>query len=234
MAAATAPTFPCVNPGFDREYVRPRHLVTGRIAVSPGTSSWTERGMARGEIVTRSAQREIRFNRIFSEYYEPISRYCHRRLPDDDANDAAAEVFVVVWKKLEQVPPGDGALPWLYGIARNEVSVSRRSRRRRTALGAKLRGQATQTEPAPESVVLRSEEQEALVDALGSLRDDDQEVLRLRAYEHLTLEEVAVVLGCSLSAAKQRSARAVKRLRRAANLPAPVSDSRATRKGGDG
>lgn len=55
--------------------------------------------------------------------------------------------------------------------------------------------------------------------ALGSLTPKDQEVLRLRAYEHLTLAEVSIVLGCSVPAAKQRSARAMKRLRRAADWP---------------
>ncbi|NIV35276.1 MAG: RNA polymerase subunit sigma-24, partial [Anaerolineae bacterium] len=71
----------------------------------------------------------LRFDRIFGEHYEPVSRYCHRRLPPDDANDATAEVFVVAWKKIEDVPRGDDELPWLYGVARNEVRRMRRSSR---------------------------------------------------------------------------------------------------------
>jgi RNA polymerase sigma-70 factor, ECF subfamily len=187
--------------------------------------------------VTAVVQRDVRFNQIFTEFFEPVSRYCHRRLPTSDANDAVAEVFVVVWRKLDDVPSGEATLPWLYGVARHEVSRSRRSMRRRLALRARLGGQAPHPEPGPESTVVRHEDQELLVAALQALSPNDQEVLRLRAYEHLTIDEIAVVLGCSVSAAKQRSARAIKRLRRAAQLPAPrgaSKDSRATRKGGGG
>ena len=178
-----------------------------------------------------------RFDRIFGEYYEPVSRYCHRRLPPHDANDATAEVFVVAWKKIEDMPRGDDELPWLYGVARNEVRRFRRSLRRRGALHVKLSGQAVHFDPSPEMIVVRNAEQERLVAALARLKPEDQEVLRLRTYEHLTLTEVAIVLGCSVPAAKQRSARAVKRLRHAANPPVPPEarpGSRAIQQGGDG
>lgn len=179
----------------------------------------------------------VRFERIYGEYYDPVSRYCHRRLPPNDANDAAAEVFVVAWRKIVNVPIGEETLPWLYGVARNEVSRFRRSARRLGALRSKLGGQAFHPDPGPETIVVRNAEQERLVSALAGLRPADQEVLHLRAYEHLTLEKVAVVLGCSVPAAKQRSARAMRRLRRAANLPDTRrvgSGSRAIPEGGDG
>lgn len=97
----------------------------------------------------------------------------------------------MAWKKIEDVPPGRQALPWLYGVARHEVSRSRRSVRRRGALETKLGGQARLPDPSPELVVVRSAEQERLVTARGKLKPEDQEVLRLRAYEHLTLSDVA-------------------------------------------
>lgn len=213
--------------------------MTGRIGVTarddPDVGGvkvpWEDDGVA------LDSSTRVRFDRIFGEHYESVSRYCHRRLPADDANDATAEVFVVVWRKIDDAPIEGEVLPWLYGIARNEVSRFRRSIRRRGALREKLHGQASHPEPSPEVVVVRNSEQERLVAALGKLKPKDREVLRLRAYEHLALSEIAIVLGCSVSAAKQRSARAIKRLRRAADLPGPqgaVSGSRAIQEGGDG
>ena len=178
-----------------------------------------------------------RFDQVFAEHYEAVSRYCHRRLHPDDANDAAAEVFVVAWRKIDEMPRADKTLPWLYGVARNEVSRARRSSRRNWALRTKLSGQASYPDASPELVVVRNAEQERLVAALGRLKPKDQEVLRLRAYEHLTIAEVAVVLDCSVSAAKQRSARAMKRLRRAAGLPetqTTTPDTRALQEEGGG
>ena len=179
----------------------------------------------------------VRFRQLFEAHYESISRYCHRRLPSADANDAAAEVFAVAWRKLDQVPSDNAALPWLYGIARNEVSTMRRSVRRLGFLRAKLASEPLYGEPGPESVVVRNAEQRQLLAALGTLRPWDQEIIRLRAYEELSFPEVAVVLDFSVDAAKKRSARAMRRLRRAVGLPEPqraVLGSRATQEGGDG
>ncbi len=187
--------------------------------------------------VTSDTPNRARFDQIFAEHYESVSRYCHRRLPPDDANDATAEVFVVAWRKIDEVPQGDEALPWLYGVSRNEVSRARRSIRRSGALHTKLGGQASYPDAGPEVVVVRNADHERLLAALGRLKPNDQEVLRLRAYEHLTLAEVSIVLGCSVPAAKQRSARAMKRLRQAADLPGAqraTPGSRANQRGGGG
>jgi len=156
--------------------------------------------------------------RAFDAHYDAISRYCHRRLPAGDANDAAVQVFAVAWRKIEDMPAEEATLPWLYGVARYEVSSSRRSARRLRNLRAKLDGQARDAEDGPEVVVVRSMEHQALLAALGSLRPADQEILRLRVYEELSLADIGAVLGCSPEAAKKRSTRALHRLRRAAGI----------------
>jgi len=134
-------------------------------------------------------------------------------LPVADANDAAAAVFAVVWRKVDRLPPEDEMLPWLYAVARNEVGTIKRSMRRLGRLRAKLDGQPVRHTPSPEHVVVRNAGEAGLLEAIGSLRPDDQEIIRLRAYEQLSHPEIAVVLGISVEAAKKRSARALKRLR---------------------
>jgi len=156
-----------------------------------------------------------KLRRAFDAHYKAVSRYCHRRLPADDANDAAAQVFAIAWKKIDEMPTGESTLPWLYGVARYEVSSVRRSSQRHRNLRDKLEGQAHHHEAGPEALVVRSLEQRDMIEALHSLRPADQEVLRLRAYEELSIPEIAVVLRCSVEAAKKRVARAMRRLRRA-------------------
>jgi RNA polymerase sigma factor (sigma-70 family) len=168
------------------------------------------------DLTDRAALRQV-----FEENYGAISRYCHRRLPQDDANDATAQVFAVAWRRSDSMPQGDRTLPWLYGVARNEVRTSRRAARRLKNLHSKLGGQAAYPSPGPETVVVRHFEQEQILEALATPRPDDQEILRLRAYEHLTLPEIAVVLDCSVEAAKKRSSRAMKRLRKATDWADP-------------
>ena len=71
-----------------------------------------------------------KFRRIYDEHFEAVTRYCLRRLPVADVNDATAEVFLVAWSKIDRVPDGGESLPWLYGVARNVVRNSVRSARR--------------------------------------------------------------------------------------------------------
>jgi RNA polymerase sigma-70 factor (ECF subfamily) len=186
--------------------------------------------------VADPAANEARFRRAFDAHFDAITRYCFRRLPANQANDAAATVFTIAWQKIDQMPEDDRALLWLYGIARNEVSTFRRSLRRAAALRSKLSQQPRYPEAGPESVVVRSAEHASIVRALHSLKQTDREVLRLRAYEGLNLNEVAVALGCSPEAAKKRSARAMKRLVKAAgplDWVETTHSSRAIPKGGD-
>jgi RNA polymerase sigma-70 factor (ECF subfamily) len=171
--------------------------------------------------VGASPTTNTKFRRIYDEHFEAVTRYCLRRLPVADVNDATAEVFLVAWKKIDRMPDGAEALRWLYGVARNVVRNAARSTRRSGRLAGRLRGLAPPQPPDPSSVVVRRREDEALVTAMTELSDDDQEVLRLRAYEGLTAPEIAVALGISTEAAKKRVTRALGRLRRSAALPRP-------------
>ena len=182
------------------------------------------------------AANEAKFRRAFDEHFDAITRYCFRRLPANQANDAAASAFTVAWRKIDQMPEDDHALLWLYGIARNEISTFRRSLRRAASLRSKLAWQPRYPDPGPETVVVRNSEQAGILAALGTLNHTDQEILRLRAYEGLTLNEVSIALGCSPEAAKKRSSRAMKRLHKAADQAMRSDrphDARAIPKGGD-
>jgi RNA polymerase sigma-70 factor (ECF subfamily) len=179
---------------------------------------------------------EMKFRSTFEECFDAMNRYCLRRLPTDEVNDAVAEVFAVAWRKIEQVPDGDETLPWLYGVARYEVSNRRRTARRSLALKQKLKGLAHHADPGPEPEIIRASELQHLVDALGFLKADDRELLLLRTQEELSYSQMAVAFNCSPEAVRKRLSRALTRLRKAANLPEPYKmaiGTRAIEEGGD-
>ena len=65
--------------------------------------------------VDQLAQR--RFTRLYELHYWSVLRFLLRRLGDEPrARDLTAEVFVVAWRRLDELP--DPVLPWLYGAAR--------------------------------------------------------------------------------------------------------------------
>lgn len=78
-----------------------------------------------------------RFHVLFAEHHRQIHAFCLRRLAIDDANDAAADVFTVAWRRIDDVPDSDEALHWLYGVARNVVRNHQRGAIRGRRLIAK-------------------------------------------------------------------------------------------------
>ena len=146
------------------------------------------------------------FRRLWADYHRHVLAYALRRTNErTDAEDAVASTFTVAWRRFGDKPSAEFELPWLYAIAARVLANQRRSLRRLAALRSMLREL-----PAPAGKE-RSDLPE-VVAALKQLRRDDQEILRLAAWEGLTGAELAVALDCSENAAAIRLHRARKRL----------------------
>lgn len=161
--------------------------------------------------MAQSPDRDATFNRIFHRHHEAVQIYCLRRLPVDDVNDAVAEVFLVAWRRIDEMPDGK-ELPWLYRIGMNVIRNARRSHRRRGNLRQRLAGLRGENQPGPETQLVRHYEERAVLDALFALSRGDQEILRLRTWEELSNGEIAEVLGTSVHAVDMRISRAKKHL----------------------
>lgn len=162
-------------------------------------------------------ERRDRFHRLFNACYKSLQAHARRRCDPADVDDLVAEVLAVAWRRLDDIPT-DFQLPWLFGVARRVLANQRRSRWRRVRLTDRVARQQLPNPGPGDDVGDRSL---AAVAGLASLRADDQEVLRLAAWEDLRAAEIAVVLGCSTNAAALRLSRARRRLRDALTEPAP-------------
>ena len=145
--------------------------------------------------------REV-FDQLYQQHQRAILAYTRRRLSDvADAEEAAAETFVIAWRRIGTRPAEP--LPWLYAIARRVVANQRRAGDRRARLLDRLHAQ-------PQDVATPSVTDVGgpVLDALRRLRPDDQELLRLVAWEGLDHAQIAVVLGVSVNAVAIRLHRA--------------------------
>jgi RNA polymerase sigma-70 factor (ECF subfamily) len=122
-------------------------------------------------------------------------------------DDAAQEVFVVVYRHRHRYDPATPIRSWLYGIARRVGADVRRGGRR---LDRKLRAM-----PAPVAVpsdpveAMRRREAEAIVEAfLATLDEDTRMVFVLVEIEGMTAPEVEVALGVKLNTVYSRLRRA--------------------------
>jgi RNA polymerase sigma-70 factor (ECF subfamily) len=155
---------------------------------------------------------EQRYRRLFDAYHERVYVYCRRRTDVETARECASETFLIAWRRIDDVPPDDRALRWLYGVARRVLANRFRSQRRSRRLISRLGGLRRDPAPSPEVVVVRRSEDQEILDALACLRPQDQELLRLAVWEELPHAEIGEVLGCSAHAVDQRIRRAENRL----------------------
>jgi RNA polymerase sigma-70 factor (ECF subfamily) len=150
-------------------------------------------------------QHRVRIERLFSAHVAAVRAYARRRVESSAADDAVSEVFVIAWRRLDDVP--EDALPWLLGCARLVLGHQQRRDRRDAALVERLRGVAHVA-----SSTFTVHDDDALGRALAQLRDRDRELLLLIAWEGLEPAQAAKVLGCSRNALDTRLHRARKRL----------------------
>ena len=163
-------------------------------------------------IVSPAAEHEDRFRSVYASCFEPLLAYALRRVEQPaDASDVVAETFLVAWRRGRELPAGDEARLWLYGVARRVLANQQRGDRRRERLGERLRQRLTVAVTAdpgtevPERLAVRA--------ALSRLGELDREVLSLTVWEGLQPREVAQVLGLSPAAVRTRLSRARARLR---------------------
>lgn len=164
---------------------------------------------------------DARFDALYRAHAHEVHGYCLRRTSSEEAKDATSEVFVVAWRRFEDVPQGDEALPWLYGVARNVLANRARSVRRRDRLAAKAAAHHDEAVPGPEPQIVRNEQHDALLRALAKLPDKDQEILRLVEWEGLSRDKVAEMMFVSRSAIDKRIVRAYKKMANMLGVPKP-------------
>lgn len=158
---------------------------------------------------------KARFQSLYENHQADLLAYFLRRLARDDAVEAAADVYLAAWRRINDVPDGLDARLWLFGIARNVLRNRERTDRRRRRLAARLGTIRADPDELPEAVVLRRAQDTEVLNALARLRPADREVMTLRLWEEATYDEIAALLGCSRHAAEQRYAKALQRLRSA-------------------
>jgi RNA polymerase sigma-70 factor (ECF subfamily) len=154
------------------------------------------------------ASASARFASLYAAHRRDLLGYFLRRAEPTDAADLVAETFLVVWRRLDAVPAGDAARPWLFGVARNTLRNHDRSARTARELAAALRdAQARAPHRAADSALTVS-----VRAALERLSPPDREVMMLAVYEELTPAEISRVTGRSPASVRVRLHRARRRV----------------------
>ncbi len=163
-------------------------------------------------LVLQAKSDRAAFAQLYRRYFDPIYRFCLRRLGNHDAaEDAAAIVFGKALAALPTFRQGQGTFrAWLFTIAYRVIADEFRGRCPNEPLDAAA--WVTDPAPSPEERFLAGEERDQLAALLARLPEDQRRVLELRR-AGLSGAEIAQAVDRSHAAVKMLQSRAVARLR---------------------
>ncbi|MBE0545601.1 MAG: sigma-70 family RNA polymerase sigma factor [Verrucomicrobia bacterium] len=153
------------------------------------------------------------FTELVDKFKQPVINLAYRTLHDlTEAEDLAQNAFVQVFKSAARYEPSAKFSTWLFTIARNLCLNEIRRRARHPADSLDQTAAETDDHPlrqvedkgvsSPPEQLLRGELEEKVERALAELPENQRTALLLCRQEELSYEEIAAVLGCSLSATK--------------------------------
>jgi len=140
------------------------------------------------------------FEELF-ELYQPRLRYYIRRLDakTDNIDDMLQDIWLSVYRKIENLKEPRAFPVWLYRIARNKVFGGFRNKRIFAPLPEE--GVLSEIKDEPDIPTGRAE---AIHKALTEIQPHHREVLTLCFLENLPYQQIAEIVGCGLGTVKSR------------------------------
>lgn len=153
------------------------------------------------------------FTTLVEKYQQPVMNLVARTLRDPtEAEDLAQNVFVQVFKSAARYQITAKFSTWLFTIARNLClnEIRRRSRHPAESLDAPHPDQEDQPRHqfadvknfSPPDALLHGELAQKIEQAIAALPESQRTAILLCRQDDLSYEQIAEVLGCSLSATK--------------------------------
>jgi RNA polymerase sigma-70 factor (ECF subfamily) len=170
------------------------------------------------ELIVRSRDEPDAFGIVFERHAETLLGYFARRTLDAEAAaDLVAETFAEAFASRRRFKDqGLGAIGWLYGIGRHQLSryfrtgaVDARARKR---LGMPRREVSPEDYERIEELIDFERVGRAIAKAFSVLSEEQRDALNLRVIEGRPYREVAEALRCSEETARARVSRGLKRL----------------------
>lgn len=151
---------------------------------------------------------------LWRELAPGVTGYLRAR-GSQDPDDLTSETFLAFFRSLPDFEGGASqARALLFTIARRRLVDELRARRRRPTPASWSESADTRVSPSAETCALESLGSTAARQALDSLSADQREVLLLRIFGDLTVDQVAELLGRSVGGVKALQRRGLAGLRR--------------------
>jgi RNA polymerase sigma-70 factor (ECF subfamily) len=177
------------------------------------------------------AGEDFAYEQLIERFQSPVYNLAYRLLNDQaDASDVAQEVFLKIFRNVQNFRGDSSLRTWVYRIAVNESHNRRRwlfrHRRGETGIEDTFDDSESREKPlmdsgeTPFDFTMNREAQVLLEEALAEINPVFRAALVLREVEDMSYEEIADILEVSIGTVKSRIVRGREALRR--NLAAKL------------
>ncbi len=171
------------------------------------------------DLMVKTAEGDaLAFETLVHRYQSSVLNLVYRYVGDRTrAKDLAQEVFIRIWRAANRYEPKAKFTTWLYSIAVNLCLNELRSvkakklapleseEEERKSNGYETHVSASQS---PEDLLLAEERSRKISEALQALPENQRMALILKRYDNLSYDEIAKIMGCSISAVESLLVRA--------------------------
>ena len=175
------------------------------------------------QIIAAARQDPQVFGELYSLYAQPVFRYLYSRMGNvPEAEDATAQTFLAALERFSKYRHDGYFASWLFSIARNKAMDYFRQQRKQTSLDE------AELIPAEANLlqqVIKTERMAALSKLIGTLPEDERELIRLRYVAELSFAEIGHLLLQKEDTVKKSLYRLLARLKTQADKEHPMEDS---------
>ena len=159
------------------------------------------------------ATKERAFTAIIKKYQERLYWHIRRMVVDhEDANDVLQNMFIKVWKGLENFREDSQLFTWLYRIATNESLTFLTQKKKRNAVSLSDDENGLSNQLKSESGFDANKLEWKLQLGIQKLPEKQRLVFNLRYYDEMPYEEMSRVLETSEGALKASYHHAAKKI----------------------
>ena len=158
--------------------------------------------------------RDGAFGQLLKKYQQKIYWHVRRLVIDhDDADDLVQEIFIKVWKNLDNFREDAQLYTWLYRIATNECITFLNKKKQRQQVSLDDESSAYLAETLTDTAYFNGDQaQLKLQQSLLTLPEKQRIVFNMKYFDDLKYEEIPNILGTSVGALKASYHLAVKKI----------------------
>ncbi len=164
---------------------------------------------------------EYAFEVLVGRHQASVLNLIYRYVGDrTKAKDLAQEVFIRVWRAAKSYEPKAKFSTWIYRIVANLCLNELKSIKGKRLIPMKPEEERPSSDrqihsdvsQSPEDLLLAEERGRQISAALQSLPENQRIALILKRYDNLSYDEIAKIMGCSVSAVESLLVRAKRNL----------------------